>query len=146
MTVAAAAAALAAAGCGQDNRPLPGACISSAQAIVTALDRAPARVGLSDGTRLSTCIERARSPADVQNVGALYTQVADGLATRVPASDRAAVQLGYLVGASRRGARHTSGIHDELVRRLEQAVGVGGAPAARRAAYRRGLVAGERRG
>ena len=65
---------------------------------------------------------------------------------RVPASDRAAVQLGYLVGASRRGAKHTSGIHDELVRRLEQAVGVGGAPAARRAAYRRGLVAGERRG
>ena len=136
---AAAVAALTAAGCGQDNRPLPTACISSAQAIVTALDRAPARVALS-------CIERARSPADVQNVGALYTQVADGLATRVPASDRAAVQLGYLVGASRRGARHTSGIHDELVRRLEQAVGVGGAPAARRAAYRRGLVAGERRG
>jgi len=32
------------------------------------------------------------------------------------------------------------------VRRLEQAVGVGGAPAARRAAYRRGLTAGERRG
>jgi len=143
---AAAVAALTAAGCGQDNRPLPTACISSAQAIVTALDRAPARVALSDGTPLSTCIERARSPADVQNVGALYTQVADGLATRVLASDRAAVQLGYLVGASRRGARHTSGIHDELVRRLEQAVGVGGAPAARRAAYRRGLVAGERRG
>jgi hypothetical protein len=72
--------------------------------------------------------------------------VADGLAARIPSSDRAAIRLGYLIGATRRGAERTNGIHAELVRRLEQSVGVDGPPAARRAAFERGLAAGARTG
>jgi hypothetical protein len=140
------AAALAAAGCGKDDRPLPPACTQGAGAIAIALREAPHAVRLSDGTRLSTCVERARSDADIQNLGSLYTTVADALATRAHGSDRAALELGYLVGATRRGAAHTNGIHLELQRRLEQAIGVGGPPAPRRAAYGRGLVAGARAG
>jgi hypothetical protein len=103
-------------------------------------------VALTDGTSLSECVDRARSDADLQNLGALYTQVADALAVQLPSSDRAALELGYLVGAARRGALHTNGIHEELVRRLEQADGVSGAPAARRATYERGVAAGRRDG
>jgi hypothetical protein len=134
--------ALAAIGCGEDDRPLPQSCVQSAGPITTALRTAPRPVRLVDGTSLSACVERARSDADLQNLGSIYTQVADALAIRATESDQAALQLGYLVAAARKGAAHTSGIHDELVRRLEQAAGVSGVPPARRAAYARGVSAG----
>lgn len=56
------------------------------------------------------------------------------------------MQLGYLVGAAEKGASKTQGIGLELSRRLEQAIGIGGAPPARRAAYRRGITAGRQSG
>ena len=111
-----------------------------------ALQRAPGPVTLPGGTPLSTCVRRADSESELQDVGAAYTGSATALAERVPGSDRAALQLGYLVGATRRGAQRTGGLAAELVRRLEQAVGVGGPPPARRAAYVRGLQAGRRDG
>jgi hypothetical protein len=144
--VVAMALALAVPGCGNDHRRLPAACLGSAGSIATALHTAPRHVALTDGTPLSECVDRARSDADLQNLGAVYTQVADALAVEVPTSDRAALELGYLVGATRRGAAHTNGIHEELVRRLGQAAGPDGAPAPRRAAFDRGLAAGERDG
>jgi hypothetical protein len=143
---AALAGGLALAGCGNDDRPMPQSCVQGAGAITQALGHAPAPVRLVDGTSLSTCVERAKSTGDLQNLGAVLTEVSDALAVRAPQSDRAALQLGYLVGAARRGAASTSGIHDELVRRLEQAAGPKGVPAARRAAYARGQVAGARAG
>jgi len=72
--------------------------------------------------------------------------VASKLVEQVPRSDAAAVQLGYLVGASEKGAERTQGVGLELSRRLEQAIGIGGAPPARRAAYQRGLAAGKSSG
>jgi hypothetical protein len=136
------------AGCGEDDETggFPVACNDSVPAVQDALRGAPARVALTGGTKLSTCVERARTGADIQTVGALYTATADDLAAKLAGSDAAALRLGYLVGATRRGASRTSGIHDELVRRLEQSTGLDGAPPARRAAYRRGLAAGRRLG
>ena len=133
-------------GCGREERRLPAACIAGSDHIAQALRRAPAPVRLGDGTRLSACVERARSDGEIQTVGALYTQVATALAARVPASDVAAVRLGYLIGATRRGARHTTGIHEELLRRLEQSVGLNGVPRHRHRAFGAGLAAGSRTG
>jgi hypothetical protein len=146
VAMVAAVLALGTGGCGRDNRAVPASCMSSAGAIATALHGAPGHVALTDGTLLSECVSRARSDADLQNLGALYTEVADALATQVPTSDRAATELGFLVGATRRAAARTNGIDGELVRRLEQAAGPDGAPAPRRAAYERGLAAGQRDG
>jgi hypothetical protein len=146
VALAALSAALAAGGCGNDERPLPAACATDVPPIARALARAPAPVKLDGGTSLSTCVERARSDADIQTVGSVFTRTADELAGRVDRSDAAALQLGYLIAAVRKGARHTSGIHEELVRRVEQTTGLDGAPRARRAAFDRGLAAGERSG
>jgi hypothetical protein len=139
-------AALALIGCGEDDDPLPAACTSGVRATVQALAAAPSQVRLPGDTRISTCVDRARSDAEIQEVGAILTRVADELAGALPASDRAAIQLGYLIGAVREGGRTTGGIHEELIRRLEQTPGLDGAPPARRAAFRRGEAAGQSTG
>ncbi len=142
-----AVAALAASGCASEDEPrLPAACNDSVPAIQAALAKAPGDVLLAGGVKLSTCVENARTGADIQTVGALYTATADALATRVARSDTAAMRLGYLVGAAKRGASRTNGIHHELVRRLESSTGLAAAPAIRRAAYRRGVAAGRDHG
>ena len=138
--------AAAAAGCSSEQPALPRDCLAGRPSVARALASAPRAVLLEGGTRLSTCVERADSEAELQDVGIGYVNVAESLAAVVPRSDAAALQLGYLVGASRRGAARTNGVGAELVRRLEQAVGVDGPPAARRVAYRRGIAAGERDG
>jgi hypothetical protein len=140
------AVALAAAGCGDEDRPLPAACASGPGPAVRALGTAPGPVRLAGETTLSSCVERARSDADIQTVGTMLTRTADVLAGAMDRSDEAALQLGYLIGAVRKGARHTNGIHQELLRRVEQAIGLDGPPAPRRAAFDRGLAAGERSG
>jgi hypothetical protein len=142
----AALAVAALVGCGDDEDPLPAACTTGVRATVKALAAAPAQVRLDGDTRISTCVERARRDAEIQEVGAIFTRVADELAGALPGSDRAAVQLGYLIGAAREGGRNTSGIHEELIRRLEQTPGLDGAPPARRDAFRRGEKAGESSG
>jgi hypothetical protein len=141
-----AVAALAPAGCGDDEPDVPRTCLAGTGPVVNALEAAPGAVRLADGTRLSSCVIRARSDAQLQELGTIYTRVADGLAERMPGSDRAAVRLGYLIAATRRGARQTNGIHAELVRRLEQTVGIDGPPPARKPAFQRGTEAGERTG
>jgi hypothetical protein len=141
--VATVAVALVVGGCGDDEeRGFPTACNDSVPAIRDALAKAPEPVKLYDGTRLSTCVERARTGADIQTLGALYTATADALVAEMPRSDAAALRLGYLVGATHRGAAGTSGLHSELIRRLENSTALDGAPPARRAAYRRGYAAG----
>jgi hypothetical protein len=127
------------------------ACIGSPQAIERALGRAPAPVTLGSGTRLSDCVARARSDADLQNTGLLFTRVADDLAARAQRGDaEAALGLGYLVGAARRAAAHTNGIHAELQHRMESAARplseeAAGSPTITRA-LARGLRAGEATG
>jgi integrase len=141
------ALALALAGCGSDTPELDAACLRSPHDVERALRRAPGPVALDSGTRLSECVAAARSDADLQEAGLVLTRAADDLAAAARAGSAvAALRLGYLVGATRRGARHTAGIHAELQRRIERS----GAPLedvpGLRAAVTRGLRAGEASG
>ena len=147
-----ACAALGPAACGDDNPALSAGCTEGPAAIERALRAAPGTVTLNDGTPLSHCVRDARSDAELQNVGLSMSAAADHLTDRATAGDaRAALGLGYLAGAARRGGRETNGVGLELVRRVELRAGrlTGGAAestAAIRAAIRRGLAAGERGG
>jgi hypothetical protein len=131
--------------CGATDDPLDEACVTGARAIEHALVRAPHPVTLPSGTRLSQCVSNARSDADLQTAGAVLTRAADHLAAQARMGDaRAAERLGYLVGATRRGAQRTAGIHAELQRHIERAAAVldgSGAPIA--AALADGQRAGE---
>ena len=140
------AIALSIGGCSGDgdDPAVPAACKEGPDAVRAALARAPARVEL-DGIALSECFTRGSESADLQQLGASYVTVAAGLAdaARVAPDGPDALRLGYLVGASRRGASETQGVHDELMRRIEQELtGVD----TRSAAYRRGFEAGRSRG
>lgn len=139
-------AVLALSACGAQEAPLDGACLESSGAIERALSRAPGPVTLGSGTPLSKCVSQARSDADLQNAGMVFTRAADELADLAKAGDAAsALRLGYLIGAARRGAARTAGIHAELQRRLERTGAYVQGPRVG-AALTRGLAAGERTG
>lgn len=133
------------AGCSTEDRsPVPVGCKEGPDTVRAALARAPARVEL-DGTPLSDCFTRGTDAADLQQVGASYVSVAAGLAdaARERPDSPEALRLGYLVGAAKRGAARTQGVHDELLRRIQQELsGVDTAAPA----YRRGFRAGQEHG
>ena len=139
-------AALALAGCGRDSERLPAACLARPPALLAALERAPRRVVLADGTSLSRCTRLARTDADLQTLGYSFMRAADTLRRQAHSDPDAALRLGYLAGAVRAGAAG-SGLAVQLARRVEQVAvlehGAGGAAAA---ALRRGLRAGQNRG
>jgi len=142
-------AALGVAGCSKqgDAAPVAPACLDGPPAVTRALGDAPGDVRLADGTPLSACVETAETPADLQTVGGAFTSVAEDLEERAFADDaRAALELGYLVGAARRGAGDATALQAELVRRLERSADVDGAGPAVAGALRRGMQAGEARG
>jgi ketopantoate reductase len=121
-------------GCGNDrSESLPTACTLGPEAIVKALARAPAPVTIDDGTPISRCFNRDARGEDEQIVGTNLLAAAQQLAD----SGRA-LELGYLIGAARRGARR-NGLGTELIRRLEEEPG---AVTVRSDAYKRGLRAG----
>jgi hypothetical protein len=132
-------AALMVAGCGNGNPAVPPICKEGTGVVEKALAKAPGPVRM-DGTPISACFSREANGDDVQIVGSILVGVAQQLGDRA-AADRegpAAVQLGYLVGAARRGEKR-NGTAPEMVRRL----GAVGAPlASGSAAYQRGLRAG----
>jgi hypothetical protein len=138
-------AAVVVAGCGHDkDERLPAACTKGPLAVVQALDKAPAQVTLG-GTPISQCFNRGASGDDVQILGTILLaaaqQLGDHAQQRQPG---AALKLGYLVGAAKRGNKRNNGVADELVRRLEaESAGVS---AAQRADYARGLKAGAAQG
>jgi hypothetical protein len=140
----AALAALAAAGCGSGDRQLSVACTDGVAAVERALRDAPGAVALADGTPLSKCVSEARDIGELQSFGFIITRLADRLADRAPNDGAAALRLGYLIGAARRGAEHSQGVPDELVHRLE--VTARRVPARGQRALERGLAAGERHG
>ncbi len=112
-----------AAGCERQSEPeLSSACSDmTASSVEQALESAPGQVAI-EGETLSSCLEDNADAQDVQRVGAIYVATAAKLADEAR-SDRngpAATQLGYLIGAVRRGASGTQGVHDELRRRVEQ--------------------------
>jgi hypothetical protein len=136
-------------GCQDDGAPaLSLSCTDEPAGVVRALERAPGAVALSDGTALSACLRDADSDAEMQNVGATFSRAAEDLELLGMRGDQdAALRLGYLVGASRRGAERNSAIATELVRRLERsAAAVDGSSRGAGAAVQRGLAAGEARG
>jgi hypothetical protein len=107
------------AGCGNDDHRVPVACLDGN--VSASLKSAPAEVRI-DGTRLSECFTRAANPAEIQQVGAVFIAAAEKLAppARTNPHSPQALRLGYLIGAVRRGAGRTQGIHYEMQRRIEQ--------------------------
>jgi hypothetical protein len=141
---AAAACALALAACGTDSGSPAAACERGAAALRAALARAPGPVTLG-GRPISDCFTKDSDADDITRLGSAWVTVAAGLSrpARLRPEGPAALRLGYLVGAARRGARNSPGLHMDLVRRLEQEIGPlqGGS-----SAVREGLRAGERVG
>jgi hypothetical protein len=128
---------LALAGCSRDQEAdLPAACRSEPAVFAAALRAAPGPVRV-DGVSLSECLAKDSSVGDVQAVGVAFLEAAQRLGR-----ERDLTALGYLVGAVRRGAERSQGIHLELVRRIEQET----VPFARRPAFERGLRAGRSSG
>ena len=141
--VALLAAALALGSCSREEpAAVPPACLAGAEAVEQALAAAPGAVTL-DGTPLSDCVALARTDSDLQNVGTILTRAAEGLEERAARDEQAALQLGYLVGATRRGAGDNVGVQEELARRVERSAALAAdAPQAVAAALERGVRAG----
>lgn len=114
-------AALLGVGCGDGRQRPAAACTEGASSVLAALRNAPGEVTIG-GRPLSRCLTAGSSAEDVQLVGSGWVQAAGRLADRAlrqPGGEDA-LRLGYLIGAARRGAASTPGIHSELVHRLEQ--------------------------
>jgi hypothetical protein len=94
------------AGCGATHHDSPDPRCTQAATI--------ARVaGGGSGPQISECVRRATDDVDLQDVGAAVSSAADVLAARHQARE-----LGFLIGATRRGTG-TSGVQAELVNRVE---------------------------
>jgi hypothetical protein len=136
---------LAGSGCDREERGgVPPACREGQQAVREALRAAPGEVRV-DGTPLSACLADESNAAELRDVGTAFIGVAAGLApvaAERPSSPEA-TQLGYLLGATRRGVRTHAGVNSELVRRLEQETLT---VRTRSEAFRRGERAGRRGG
>jgi hypothetical protein len=147
-TVLALVAVLALGGCTKDEPKMPAACAAGGDAVLRALARAPESGALADGTRLSECVRRARTDAELQNLGLVLSQAADRLARDARSGDAAqAARLGFLAGAVRRGAARSNGLTLELSRRVDSAARrVEPAGPELRRALQRGLDAGRARG
>jgi hypothetical protein len=130
------------AGCGGGSAPVPQRCVTAAGDVERALGSAPGRVALADGTLLSACVGRATSDGDLQGVGVVFTMAAEDLARTARHDPAAALRLGFLIGACRRGGAHSQGVAAELVRHVEQSANFGPVDARIDAALHRGLIAG----
>ena len=139
------AAALLAGCSGDDGPAMPLECISGSGDVKRALERAPGEVRLEHGTLLSECVARAESDGELQDLGVVLTDVAEDLEASAASAPQAALQLGYLVGAARRGAPSESSLQAELVHRLERSAAISLSTASE-AALADGLRAGEARG
>jgi hypothetical protein len=140
--------ALLLAGCATvKDDPAPAACNGAPASFVLALERAPGTVRLEDGTRLSTCVRRARTDGELQTLGVSLVAAADALRARVASDPAAAAGLGYLTAAVRTGVAANQGLATQLGRRVEHATTLDdGASAAALAARARGLLAGRSSG
>jgi hypothetical protein len=112
--------ALVGVGCGGQDDSTPVACLEGAAAYEKALRSAPGEVLLQGETPISDCLASNQQAGDLAQVGEAMVETATGLNSRARQEDggKAAVQLGYLLGAAERGAESSEGIHSDLVRRL----------------------------
>jgi hypothetical protein len=144
--------ALVTAGCGSSDGAAntPTACLAPAATYVKALEAAPGPVRLSGSTPISDCLVEDQSAGELADVGTSLVKAASLLsaaAERHPGAEQA-LRLGYLVGAVEEGASQTSGIHTDLVRRIQAATRIltrGGRSSVARG-YARGYEAGRRDG
>src|SRR5215213_1661069 len=93
------------AGCGSSDDSTPVACLEGAAAYARALKAAPDEVLLEDETLISECLARNQSGGDLSRVGEAMIETGTKLnaeAREEPGGD-AALQLGYLLGAVKRG-------------------------------------------
>jgi hypothetical protein len=129
-------------GCGQGDVDYPPECSNGPAAVRAALANAPDGEVAIEGVKLSDCLVASNDAGPLASFGGSVLDVTIDLSERVRAGDeRAALQLGFLYGALRRGA--DPGIHDELMFRLDQELS---RVDRRSAAYRRGEAAGRERG
>lgn len=151
ITVVAIAAALAAlaAGCSKSEpESTPVACLEGPGAFLEALQGATADVRLGGETPISDCLVPGQEGGDLADVGSAMVTAATRLnaeARRDPGG-RDTVELGYLVGAAERGAEDTSGIHSDLILRLNSAARfdpAGEPSAVFEDGFERGLAAGK---
>jgi hypothetical protein len=141
----AAGLALALAACGTDAPAMPSTCTDTDQAgYANALRAAPGDVRLPGGVPISTCLERVRTDAELQNLGSVVHVVAERLATGARDGDVAAArELGYLNAAVAVGAAASNGISAELARRVSvTGSGLADAPPAVARALADGQAAG----
>ena len=99
----------AVAGCREEDPALAPACREGPGDVLRALRAAPADVRLDGDTPLSECLENAEDGGQLADVGTGYVAAAQRLADRArrEPDGPAAEQLGYLVGAMRRGRSPT---------------------------------------
>jgi hypothetical protein len=124
LSLAAAAALLA--GCGGSGRAegAPAACREGTAAILDALRGAPGEVVLGGEAPLSECLVPGAEEGELADLGEGALAAANRLNSEARAGGggaggaRAALEVGYLVGAIARGETHTEGVHNELLRRL----------------------------
>lgn len=113
--------ALGAAGCGGGkDSSTPVACLEGTDAYLKALEAAPGEVLLAGEAPISECFAENQQAGDLAAVGEATVEAATRLnaeARAEPGGD-ANLQLGYLIGAAKRGAAETEGIHSDLIRRL----------------------------
>jgi hypothetical protein len=133
------------AGCGNHDVVVAPECTEGVRPVAAALAHAPGEVRIRGTVLISDCFQPAAGPADVQTLGAIMIETAHELADRVRKAphSHAAVELGFLIGAVRKGAHTDGGVHYETERRIEQEL-VGlrtGTPE-----FQRGLAAGMRAG
>jgi hypothetical protein len=114
--------AFAGAGCGSaSSGATPVACLAPAPSYLRALGTAPGSVRLGGETPISDCLVDNQSGGDLADMGASMVRAATLLSAgaRKDPGGAQTLRLGYLVGAVQAGAADTSGIHTDLVRRLE---------------------------
>jgi hypothetical protein len=112
--------AAVASGCGDQDDSTPVACLEGAAAYEKALEAAPGAVRLQGGTPVSECLAENQNAGDPARVGEATIEAATDLnaEARAEPDGDAALRLGYLLGAARRGSEESEGIHSDLIRRL----------------------------
>jgi len=112
-------------GCGSDEVATPTVCLEGPAKIETALVTAPDPVRVDGRIPISDCMIRNQPNGDLVNFGSDAVAVATKLGTQAggsgPEAIRAAIQVGYLVGAIEKGSEDTDGIHAALLDRVKSA-------------------------
>ena len=116
----AATAMLALSACGAKKNDLaPAACLVTNRGYLRALESAPGPVRLAGTTPISDCLVAEQDAGQLANIGREMIVAATKLNLEARrGSERATVELGYLIGAVAKGA---DAIHTDLARRLNAA-------------------------